>query len=371
MRNSTGGDEHDDGGSGGFVFSFDAPATAPRDAAPAACSASTPAWPPASTSMARFPWVSLDAATVHGWAAAAAAASESHNRSSKGRTRPLQLRLETRDTRHGAGEERGALELLRGGAGVQTITLCYQTPPEVEALTTVCSASTLKGATGVGSTTGTEHRDVIPGRYYGGLKVWSCAVLLAQHLTEHAADYRPLLTSAAAVMEVGCGQALPGLAALCLGARRVVLQDYNAEVLDVCTRPNVAATMQANSPAPGPTTAAPQVRLAHGDWVDLAWAADGDGDGGDAGCDVVLGADVTFDKEACDKLACALHRWLRPRTGTAIIASKDYYFGTNGGYLEFSKSAEAYGLCVSLVQRVDTADKMPHVILRVTHSADA
>lgn len=48
-------------------------------------------------------------------------------------------------------------------------------------------------------------------------------------------------------------------------------------------------------------------------------------------CDVILGSDVTFDEEACAKLSALLCRILKPIIGVALIASKDYYFGTNGG----------------------------------------
>ncbi|KAK7196104.1 putative methyltransferase [Novymonas esmeraldas] len=355
-----------DSTAGGFFFSFDPPsaeggglgsAVAGTGQTAAGAAHGVVSWPPATTSTAAFPWVPLDADTLQSWAAAycggggsgASQAGVSTQRG--GRTpKPLQLRLHA--------------------ASAPALTLCYQTPPEVDTLTSVVAAADAAPS----DSAPREHRDVIPGRYYGGLKVWSCAVLLAQYLAEHAVVYRDMLAAAAVVVELGCGQGLPGMAAMCLGARRVAFQDFNAEVLDVCTKPNVAATMLANADARGgssggdgdgvATAPAPQAKFIHGDWVELAWeAVDG------AACDVILGADVTFDKEACDKLACVLQRWLRPRTGVALLASKDYYFGTSGGHLEFTKSAEPHGLRVELLTRVDTADKMPHVVLRVTHAS--
>ncbi|KAG5482701.1 hypothetical protein CUR178_06738 [Leishmania enriettii] len=371
----------------GFFFAFESPIEADRycgtatvDAAsPISSTLTTPApsppvWPPAKTSTATFPWVCLDSDTLRERVSeyCRAVPSKGVKKSSRA-TKPLELKLHVAST---ASTESAPGEACPSPAASRqnVFTLCYQTSPQVDTLTSVVATQTPEMTPS--SLSKKEHRDVIPGRYYGGLKVWSCAVLLVQYLVDHAAQYRSLFEAAGAVAELGCGQGLPGLAAMCLGARRVVFQDYNEEVLDVCTKPNVFATVRANgslleSRSGASTTPLRHVKFVHGDWVDLSWESQGNAPTAahNALCDVVLGSDVTFDKDACDKLAYILQRWLRPHTGTAIIVSKDYYFGTNGGYLEFTKSAEPYGLQVDLLERVDTADKMPHVVLRVTRAA--
>ncbi|AYU77489.1 Putative methyltransferase, putative [Leishmania donovani] len=376
-----------DSSAGGFFFPFGSPSTTDRcpgattvDAADSTSSTlgtavpSPPIWPPAKISTATFPWVSLDSDTLHEWAAGCCCVAPSNNVKCNLSTKPLQLKLRAVSpaSAEGApGEASSSADAKRS----DIFTLCYQTSPEVDTLTSVAATQTPEMTPS--SSAKRERRDVVPGRYYGGLKVWSCAVLLAEYLANHAAQYRSLFEAAVVVAELGCGQGLPGLAAMCLGARRVVFQDYNEEVLNVCTKPNVAATVCANeslqlSQGGVGTTPLLHVKFVHGDWVDLSWESQGAASssaGLEAFCDVILGSDVTFDKDACDRLACVLHRWLRPYTGTAIIVSKDYYFGTNGGYLEFTESAEPYGLRVELLKRVDTADKMPHVVLRVTHAA--
>lgn len=204
-----------------------------------------------------------------------------------------------------------------------------------------------------------HHLDIVPGKYYGGLKVWSCAPDLARYLVSHAREIRPLLEKGV-VAEVGCGQALPGLAALCLGASHLLLQDYNVEVLDACAAPNVAATVKANASTGPVSMGAAAVKLIHGDWVDLEWS-----EAGAAGCDVILGSDVTFDKEACDKLALLLHRWLTPKTGIALLGSKEYYFGTNGGRVELMDSLAPYHLEVETLEHVKDGGSMDRVILKV------
>lgn len=353
--------------SGGFFFSFDAPSetTAEKDVCSSpANSLPPPSMRPPSISIARFPWITVNEATQSQWAAAYCHAGPSLSTA----TKPRQLKMEV---------PRSALASssapIASPTEAVTLTLCYQTSPELSTLTSVMTPA--RDATA--ATTTTEHRDVIPGRYYGGLKVWSCATLLVEYLSEHASHYGALFRRpGVTVAELGCGQGLPGLAAVCLGAPRVVFQDYNEEVLTVCTQPNLGATVAANhaallamSPLCGASML--QVKFVYGDWVDLKWEGrEGGSAAADAYCDVALGADVTFDKEACDKLACVLRRWLRPHTGEAIIASKDYYFGTNGGYLEFTRSAASQELQVTMLTRVDTADKMPHVVLRVTHASE-
>ncbi|KAG5482877.1 hypothetical protein LSCM1_06911 [Leishmania martiniquensis] len=362
-----------DSSAAGFFFSFEPSSETDRyrgtttvdpaipiSRALATAAPSPPVWPPAKTSTAAFPWVSLDSGTLRGWAAGYCCAAK-----------PLQLNLRVASTEGAPGETSPSADKSQQAF----LTLCYQTSPEVGTLTFVVDAQTPERTPLRFSK---EHRDVIPGRYYGGLKVWSCAVLLAQYLADHAPQYRRLFEAAEVVAELGCGQGLPGMAAICLGARRVVFQDYNKEVLDVCTKPNVAATIGANGSLRASrcgvgSTPPRYAKFVHGDWVDLSWESQGTAAASSSVsfCDAILGADVTFDKDACDKLACVLQRWLRPCTGAAIIVSKDYYFGTNGGYLELTKSAEPYGLQVVLLKRVDTADKMPHVVLRVTRTTQA
>lgn len=245
-------------------------------------------------------------------------------------------------------------------------SLKYQTAPEIDAITCMPNTSTLNEKH-------SDRRDIIPGKYYGGLKVWSCAPYLAQFLLEHETEYRPIFSKtdshkkscSTVVAEVGCGHALPGLAALCLGASHVILQDYNAEVLDACTGPNVAATVNSNphffatfSDTQPSKLSYPSVKLVHGDWVDFRCDDHCDK------CDVILGSDVTFDVEACQKLVCLLQRWLKP-DGFALIASKEYYFGTNGGRLEFVAIASQHGIKVEILDELKDGGSMNRVILKV------
>lgn len=69
------------------------------------------------------------------------------------------------------------------------------------------------------------------------------------------------------MLELGCGHGLPGLVLL-LGGAIVHFQDYNAEVLQALTMPNVAANWNRASVSTlssGP----PPVRYFSGDWLSM------------------------------------------------------------------------------------------------------
>lgn len=336
---------------GGFRFSFgDAEEESEQRASPAA-----ELWPAPTTPLSSFPWITVTEETVREWAQGGSAS-----------TAACHHTMESKASRRRPPPQLQQLSFLPTG-----LTVCFQGALEVCELTRVGDESRAAGTT--------ESRDIVPGKYYGGLKVWSCAPDLARYLMEHADEWRSSVSPpqppegggsrlrVPVVAEVGCGQALPGLAALLLGARKLILQDYNAEVLGICVKPNLAATLQfpgnGVSLSPSPLTRL-EVKLVHGDWVDLNY--DSEESSGNAGyCDVILGADVTFDKEACSKLSRLLSRWLQPHSGVALIATKVFYFGTNGGSLEFTESAVRCGLQVTEAARIEEDGGMKRVILKV------
>ncbi|EST05267.1 hypothetical protein PSEUBRA_005535 [Kalmanozyma brasiliensis GHG001] len=93
------------------------------------------------------------------------------------------------------------------------------------------------------------HSDLIPNVYEGGLKTWECALDLVEVLHTHSTtDHKHIL-------ELGCGTALPSLflfSNLLASSNRagvtLHLADYNAQVLQLVTLPNLLLTWYA-SPA--------------------------------------------------------------------------------------------------------------------------
>lgn len=162
------------------------------------------------------------------------------------------------------------------------------------------------GAPGLG------EYDVVSGVYEGGFKTWECSLDLCAYLAAHWGVLGSSSSSSRArdlrIVELGCGGALPAIAALCLGARddehatallagapaqaaagsrapqpraqptgavaeragreravgEVWVQDYNAEVLRDLTWPNFALNGLSARVADG------SVRFLAGDWAACA-----------------------------------------------------------------------------------------------------
>ena len=98
--------------------------------------------------------------------------------------------------------------------------------------------------------------------YEGGFKLWECARDLLDVMHSMVAG-NELAIEGAAVLEAGCGAALPGALALTLGARELVLQDFNPSVLDKAA----VSTLKLNGL--WSHARADRVRLLSGDWANV------------------------------------------------------------------------------------------------------
>lgn len=76
-----------------------------------------------------------------------------------------------------------------------------------------------------------NNKDLVPGQYEGGVKVWECSKDLCNFLPPYVGSYD--LTNLK-VLELGCGHGLPGLYFLLRNAQ-VVFQDFNQEILEKIT----------------------------------------------------------------------------------------------------------------------------------------
>ncbi|KAK7473985.1 hypothetical protein BaRGS_00034754 [Batillaria attramentaria] len=79
-----------------------------------------------------------------------------------------------------------------------------------------------------------SHSDLVAGQYEGGLKIWECSVDLCHYMADS-----DVLGAGSRVLELGCGGALPGILAAKMGASSVHFQDFNKEVLELYTMPNI------------------------------------------------------------------------------------------------------------------------------------
>lgn len=162
-----------------------------------------------------------------------------------------------------------------------------------------------------------ENNDLVPGKYEGGFKIWEGSRDLAQYINDQSFP-------ATRAIELGCGHGLPGLIALLQGAE-VHFSDYNKEVLENLTMPNVASNWRKYDANRDP----PPVRFFTGDWSHLIRLLDSLGLLGTY--DLVLSAETAYNAGSIQSLVTCMKKCLKKPHGVAIISGKTYYFGVGGG----------------------------------------
>jgi len=66
------------------------------------------------------------------------------------------------------------------------------------------------------------NKDIIPGIYEGGFKLWECTLDMLKYL-----EIQTNIFEGKKIIEMGCGHGLLGILASKMGAKDVCLQDYN------------------------------------------------------------------------------------------------------------------------------------------------
>ncbi|CAI5729566.1 unnamed protein product [Hyaloperonospora brassicae] len=178
--------------------------------------------------------------------------------------------------------------------------------------------------------------DVQTGVYEGGFKLWEGALDLVKLL---ATQQRQGASMPASVLELGCGHGLPGIYALQQGAGLVTFSDYNKEVLELTTCPNVRRNVgeQMFSRAEfyagawrGMSRYMETVELKTPDQTQF---------------DLILTAETIYTEAVAVELYQTIKRHLRRTPNArALIAAKKYYFGTNGSVQHFVGLVQADGL---------------------------
>ncbi|KAF4722415.1 histidine protein methyltransferase 1, partial [Perkinsus olseni] len=155
-----------------------------------------------------------------------------------------------------------------------------------------------------------------------GFRVWECSIDLARYVHEHPAPVTK-------VLELGCGHALPGIAALLDSPTcTAYLHDLDPSVLQLITSQNVSRL---------PASAAQRTRYVTGAW----------GEGltrllkGDAGLfDLILSSEGIYKQTSFEPLLAMLIDLLDPENGVALFAGKKLYFGCGGGTAPFMSFVE-------------------------------
>ncbi|KAG5222734.1 histidine protein [Salix suchowensis] len=218
---------------------------------------------------------------------------------------------------------------------------------------------------------GLPNSDLVPGVYEGGLKLWEGSLDLIKALQAEVQNGH-LSFSGKRVLELGCGHGLPGIFAFLEGASAVHFQDFNAEVLQSLTIPNVNANLSEKlSPSTSKDASSDTVgelRFFAGDWSqvhqclphankkekDLSCSS---GHSPHSGYDIVLMAETIYSISAQHNLYSLIRRYclicLSHPGGVVYMAAKKHYFGVGGGTRQFLSTVEKDGvMAASLVAEV-------------------
>lgn len=230
-----------------------------------------------------------------------------------------------------------------------------------------------------------QHTDLIPGLYEGGMKTWECAYDLVDYLSEIDFDFTGMN-----VLELGCGTGLPSIYALMKGARSISLQDYNPEVIDCITIPSVLLnlhstreqgissqthsmvdyTMKNMTPFSKNriSESAPKCLFYSCDWKDFDHLLTNNSCLQDAPCkfDVILTSETIYSEPTQPILLSAMKSLLEPTKGCIFVAAKTYYFGVGGSCHNFEHLVESDGYFE--LKRCKTIDcSVPRIIMCLKH----
>ncbi|XP_068231473.1 histidine protein methyltransferase 1 homolog isoform X2 [Palaemon carinicauda] len=182
----------------------------------------------------------------------------------------------------------------------------------------------------------TDNTDLVPAVYEGGLKIWECTWDLLNYMELSCKDLK-----GCRVLDLGCGAGLPGIYAMLHGSH-ITLQDYNEEVINYITMPNVLLNSTDISVLVdgNPETFNESLNKVNskscyysGDWGDLdkLFASK---TGIDLKFDFILTSETIYNPECHEKLLALMTNNLK-QDGKILLAAKTYYFGVGGGILQF------------------------------------
>ncbi|KAG2171988.1 hypothetical protein INT43_001465, partial [Umbelopsis isabellina] len=241
-----------------------------------------------------------------------------------------------------------------------------------------------------------ENTDLIKGIYEGGFKTWECSLDLVEFM--HSMDDEAFANKK--ILELGCGSALPGIYLLMRNdTTRVDFQDYNEQVLQYITIPNIILNTVVSP------TSSDQVAAENTATNEVADDADQEDEGyddddeddedehvpddepadvdtadaeleiaeGQAGSmlericlrtqcylgewktlpdamslsdnsdryDMIVTSETVYSEESIPGLVNALQNTLKKPEGVAYVAGKTIYFGVGGGILPFCNAIDS------------------------------
>ena len=190
--------------------------------------------------------------------------------------------------------------------------------------------------------------DLIPSVYEGGLKIWKCSVDLVEYLIEGGLKFE-----GKRVLEIGCGAGLPGIFTLLQGAE-VDFQDYNEDVIEYVTIPNVLLNVEQMTKGKACESdsritlnllpaARKRCRFYSGDWGSVVDFINPE-QVKEKMYDVVLTSETIYSLDSYSKLYNFIKRHLKKPDGAALVAAKTHYFGVGGGTRTFEEMIKMDGV---------------------------
>lgn len=192
--------------------------------------------------------------------------------------------------------------------------------------------------------------------YQGGFRVWEGTRDLLDYLHNQNLQYQNFKCA-----DYGCGSGLLGIYLLRKGAKSVHFLDFNREVLDWFTLPNVIINM-----CDKVTSEKRHLRYARGKskFIAADWAVSDNLMARDLRFDLILSSETLYEKSRYQTLLTKLSERIQP-TGEILIATKYNYFGNNGGFPEFEQAVNNNGFFdLEIVHRIEGA--LVRLIIKLT-----
>lgn len=185
-----------------------------------------------------------------------------------------------------------------------------------------------------------SNKDLVPGQYEGGIKVWECSLDLCNFLPEYIGWYE---LKNLKILELGCGHGLPGVYFL-LRNCYVMFQDFNQEVMDKITSTYVNQLTSNYG-----LDLTKNVAYMNGDWKDFTakinsqdYISANKEAFADGKFDMIVSADTLYNIENYDSFYNVINTHLK-NPGICFISSKKFYFGVGGGTSQFIEYVKAKG----------------------------